>query len=384
MKYKIFLLKLLFIFFYILPVKANFDIKASTAILQDYHSGQILYEKYSNEKIYPASMTKIMTTIIAFELIQAGDLSLDDKFLISENAWRLSTSGYSSMFIMVGDEVSVENLLKGIIIVSGNDACVALAEGIAGSEEEFAIIMTAKAKEIGMENTNFANSSGIGDPDNYSTVRDILKMSNYLIKTYPEFYGYYKEKEFTWDRTGGDPITQGNRNPLLYKNLGADGIKTGYLTVEKYSLASSIVKNNRRLIAVASGFNTKHDRSKESAKLHIWGLTNFDTIKIATKNENIDSLKVWLGKKEKVNVYVNENIYRTIPKAKKKYLKAKIVYDGPIAAPIKKDDFVGKFIVYFKDEIINEFNLYASEDVKKVNLFSRIIKSINFLIWGDV
>jgi len=384
MKYKLFLFKLLLIFFYILPVKANFDIKAKTAILQDYHSGQILFEKHTNEKIYPASMTKIMTTIIAFDLIQTGDLSLDDKFLISENAWRLSTSGYSSMFIMVGDEVSVENLLKGIIIVSGNDACVALAEGIAGSEEEFAILMTAKAKEIGMENTNFVNSSGIGDPDNYSTVRDILIMSNYLIKTYPGFYKYYKEKEFTWDRTGGDPITQGNRNPLLYKNLGADGIKTGYLTVEKYSLASSIVKNNRRLIAVASGFNTKHDRSKESAKLHIWGLTNFDTIKIATKNENIDALKVWLGKKEKVNVYVNENIYRTIPKARKKYLKAKIVYDGPIAAPIKKDDQVGKLIIYYKDELISEFDLFASEDVKKVNIFSRIIKSINFLIWGDV
>ena len=385
MKYKIFLFKLLLIFFYILPVKAKIiDIKAKTAILQDYHSGQILFEKHINEKIYPASMTKIMTTIIAFDLIQTGDLSLDDKFLISENAWRLSTSGYSSMFIMVGDEVSVENLLKGIIIVSGNDACVALAEGIAGSEEEFAILMTAKAKEIGMENTNFSNSSGIGDPDNYSTVKDILIMSNYLIKTYPEYYEYYKEKEFTWDRTGGDPITQGNRNPLLYKNLGADGIKTGYLTVEKYSLASSIVKNNRRLIAVASGFNTKTERSKESSKLHIWGLTNFDTIKIATKNESIDALNVWLGKKEKVNVYVNENIYRTIPKARKKYLKAKIVYDGPIAAPIKKDDQVGKFIIYYKDELISEFNLLASEDVKKVNIFSRIIKSINFLIWGDV
>ena len=381
---KNYLIKILIGLFLLSPANAAFNIKASTAILQDYYSGEILFEKDADRSIYPASMTKIMTTIIAFDLIQRGDLSLDDKFFVSENAWRLSTSGYSSMFIMIGDEVSVEDLLKGIIIVSGNDACVALAEGIAGSEEEFAILMTAKAKEIGMENTNFSNSSGIGDPDNYSTVRDILKMSNYLIKTYPEFYGYYKEKEFTWDRTGGDPITQGNRNPLLYKNLGADGIKTGYLTVEKYSLASSIVKNNRRLIAVASGFNTKHDRSKESAKLHIWGLTNFDTIKIATKNENIDSLKVWLGKKEKVNVYVNENIYRTIPKAKKKYLKAKIVYDGPIAAPIKKDDFVGKFIVYFKGEIINEFNLYASEDVKKVNLFSRIIKSINFLIWGDV
>ena len=333
---KIFLTKIIIGLFLFLPARAEFDIKADTAILQDYLSGKILFEKDADKSIYPASMTKIMTTIIAFDLIERGDLSLDDKFLISENAWRLSTSGYSSMFIMIGDEVSVEDLLKGIIIVSGNDACVALAEGIAGSEEEFAILMTSKAKEIGMENTNFSNSSGIGDPDNYSTVRDILIMSNYLIKTYPQFYEYYKEKEFTWDRTGGDPITQGNRNPLLYKNLGADGIKTGYLTVEKYSLASSIVKNNRRLIAVASGFNTKHERSKESVKLHIWGLTNFDTVKIATKKENIDSLKVWLGKKEKVNVYVHENIYRTIPKARKKYLKAKIIYEGPIAAPVKK------------------------------------------------
>merc|ERR1712078_790880 len=192
--------------------------------------------------------------------------------------------GYSSMFIMVGDEVSVKNLLLGIIIASGNDACIALAEGIAGTEEEFAILMTAKAKELGMENTNFANSSGINDPDNYSTVRDILNMSRYLIKEHPEFYKMFAEKEFTWDRTGGDPITQGNRNPLLYKNLGADGIKTGYLAVEKYSLASSIQKNERRLIAVASGFNTKNDRSRQSIKLLTWGITNFDLIKISSKD----------------------------------------------------------------------------------------------------
>ena len=359
-------------------------VNARTAIVIDYHSGKILYEYEPDIQIYPASMTKIMTTIVAFDLIKKNKLSLDDKFIISENAWRLSESGYSSMFIMVNDEVSVEDLLHGIIIASGNDACVALAEGIAGSEEIFAEMMNEKAVEIGMSSSNFSNSSGINDPDNYSTVRDIALMSKYLIANYPEFYEWYSRKTFTWDRTGGDPITQGNRNPLLYKNLGADGIKTGYLTVEKYSLASSIVKNNRRLIAVASGFNTKYDRSKESVKLHIWGLTNFDTIKIATKNENIDALNVWLGKKEKVNVYVNENIYRTIPKARKKYLKAKIVYNGPIAAPIKKDDQVGKLIIYYKDELISEFNLFASEDVKKVNIFSKIIKSINFLIWGDV
>ena len=170
--------------FLLISINANaaFDIKARTVILQDFLSGEILYEKDADKSIYPASMTKIMTSIIAFDLIKRGDLSLDDKFIVSENAWRLSASGYSSMFIMVGDEVSVENLLKGIIIVSGNDACVALAEGIAGSEEEFAILMTVKAKEIGMKNTNFSNSSGISDPDNHSTVRDILIMSNYLIK----------------------------------------------------------------------------------------------------------------------------------------------------------------------------------------------------------
>ena len=259
---------------------AKFDIKASTAILQDYSSGEILFEKDADREIYPASMTKIMTSIIAFELIEKGDLSLDDKFMVSENAWRLSQSGYSSMFIMVNDEVSVEDLLKGIIVASGNDACVALAEGIAGTEEEFAVLMTTKAKEIGMFNTNFSNSSGINDPDNYSTVRDILIMSNYLIKNYPKFYEYYKIKDFTWDRTGGDPITQGNRNPLLYKNFGADGIKTGYLAVERYSLAASLKRKDRRLIGVGSGFKTKKDRSRESAKLLTYGMTNFDLIKI--------------------------------------------------------------------------------------------------------
>ena len=214
---------------------------------------------------------------------EKGDLKLTDKFMISENAWRLSQAGYSSMFIMVGDEISVENLLRGIIVASGNDACITLAEGIAGTEEEFAIMMTAKAKEIGMENTNFSNSSGINDPDNYSTVRDILKMSRYLIKAHPEFYKMFAEKKFTWDRTGGDPITQGNRNPLLYKNMGVDGIKTGYLAYEKFSLASSMKKKDRRLISVASGFETKNLRSKESAKLLTYGITSFDTIKITKK-----------------------------------------------------------------------------------------------------
>ena len=367
-----------------LNAKAAFDINARTAILQDYLSGEILFEKDADQSIYPASMTKIMTAIVAFELIKNGDLDMNDKFIVSENAWRLSSAGYSSMFIMIGDHVSVESLLKGIIIASGNDACVALAEGIAGTEEEFALLMTAKAKEIGMENTNFANASGINNTENNSTVRDIMIMSKYLIKNYPNEYKMFSEKEFTWERTGGDPISQGNRNPLLYKNFGVDGIKTGYLAVEKYSLASSIYRNGRRLIAVGSGFKTKKDRSRESAKLLTWGLTNFDLVEIAKSNIPIESAEVWLGKKNLVKTYVKDDIYKSIPKAKKKFLKASIIYSGPIHAPIKKDELLGKLKITYKDEFVGEYDLLAFEEIKKLNIFSRLIRSINFLIWGDV
>ena len=361
-----------------------FDIKAPSVILQDFLSGEILYEKDSDREIYPASMTKIMTSIIAFEMLKSGEISLDDKFLVSEKAWKLSTAGYSSMFIMVGDQVSVEDLLRGIIVASGNDACIALAEGIAGSEEEFAIIMTSKAKELGMENTNFSNSSGINDPDNYSTLKDILIMSNYLIKNFPNYYRYFSEEEFTWDRTGGDSITQGNRNPLLYKNIGADGIKNGYLAVEKYSLASSVERNGRRLVAVASGFKTKKDRSRESMKLHMWGFTNFDTVKISENNESIYEFDVWLGKQNKVDGYIKENIFKTIKKGRKKELKVIVEYDGPIKAPISKDQEIGVLKIYYKNDLIDQHKIFSSSEVKKVNLFSRIAKSLNYLIWGDV
>ncbi len=363
---------------------ANFDIKARTAILLDYHSGEILFEKDADRKIFPASMTKIMTSIIAFDLIKNGELSLDDKFIVSENAWRLSQAGYSSMFIMVGDEISVENLLKGIIISSGNDACIALAEGIAGTEEEFAFLMTEKAKEIGMVNTNFSNSSGINSPDNLSTVRDIMIMSRYLIKNYPKFYEYFKETKFTWDRTGGDPITQGNRNPLLYKNFNADGIKTGYLSYEKYSLASSINRNGRRLISVGSGFSSKNSRSKESTKLLTYGLTNFDLVKITKANDAFAKIDVWLGKDKTVEVYSPKDIYKTIKKAKKKLLKISIKYEGPIEAPIKKNQKIAKLRVVYDQELVDEYDLHALKEVQKVNFVSRLLKSLNYLIWGDV
>tara|TARA_Y100000590_G_scaffold379558_1_gene447264 strand:+ start:1796 stop:2944 length:1149 start_codon:yes stop_codon:yes gene_type:complete len=380
---KIFIIFTLFLFF-TSSKSAEFNVEAKTAILQDYLSGEILYEKDADMSIYPASMTKIMTSIIAFDLIKKGQLSMDEKFIVSENAWRLANAGYSSMFIMVGDEVSVENLLKGIIVASGNDACVTLAEGIAGSEEEFAVMMTSKAQEIGMYNSNFSNASGINDPDNYSTARDILIMSDYLIRNYPEYYTYFAEKEFTWDRTGGDPITQGNRNPLLYKNMGVDGIKTGYLAVEKYSLASSIIRNGRRLIAVGSGFNSKKARSKQSARLLTYGLTNFDTIEIYNKNNSFQDIDVWLGKKNKVKTHFSKNIYKTIQKARLRNLKVVLNYNGPIKAPIAKNQNVGEVKIYYKDELIETLDLLASESIEEVNKFTKLIRSINFLIWGDV
>ena len=375
---------LVFSLFFATSSNANFDINARTAILLDYHSGEILYEKDADRKIFPASITKIMTSIIAFDLIKNGELNLSDKFIVSEKAWKLSRPNYSSMFIMVGDQISVENLLRGIIISSGNDACVALAEGIAGTEEEFAILMTEKAKEIGMENTNFSNSSGLNAGDNISTVRDIMIMSRYLIKNYPEFYKYFKEKEFTWHRTGQDPITQYNRNPLLYKNIGADGIKTGFLSYEKYSLASSIDKNGRRLIAVGSGFKSKSARSKESIKLLTHGLINYDLVKISKANESFHKVDVWLGKENAVEVYTKEDVYKTIKKAKKKLLKVVVKYNGPIEAPIKKDQKLATLRVVYDQELIGEYDLLSSKEIKKVNFITRLIKSINYLIWGDV
>jgi len=380
-KTKIFTLFLFFIFLSHSWATPKLDV--NTAILMDYNSGKILYELEPDLSIYPASMTKIMTSIIAFELLQKGKIKLDDEVVVSENAWRMSAAGFSSMFIMLNDKVTIEDLLKGIIIVSGNDACVALAEGIAGTESNFAEMMNEKAEEIGLENTNFSNSSGIKDPDNYSTVKDIAIMSEYLIRNYPKYYKYFKETEFTWDRTGGDPIKQGNRNPLLYKNIGADGIKTGYLTVEKYSLAASVIGEKRRLISVISGSQTKKARSLDSIKLISWGLRNTTTYEIAEKNIPNFKFKTWLGKKDFVNGTVKEDVYVTISKKEIKNLKVTINYNGPIKAPIEKDQEIATLIVKIDDEEIRSLPIYSNEKIKKVNVFKSLFLSLNYMIWGD-
>jgi len=383
MKYLNFFFTILFLITLQQKTFSQIEINANYVILQDHLSGKILYEKDADSKIYPASLTKIMTSIVVFDLLKSGETTLDEKIIVSERAWRMSQSGYSSMFILLGDKISVENLLKGIIIVSGNDACVALSEGLAGTEENFVIMMNEKAEEIGMVNTNFANSSGINDVNNYSTVRDILVMSRYLINNYQDYYTYFKEKTFTWNRTGGDPITQNNRNPLLYKNIGVDGIKTGFLTVEKYSLAASIKSGERRINAVSSGFDTKKSRSTESSKLLNWGLRNFDTVQVAKKNEILTSLNIWMGKQAKVSVTVDEDIFFTIPKRKKSTIKAIIEYNAPINAPINKGDSIGKLKIYIGGDFKKEINILSNENIKRTNIFDRVFRSLNYYVWGD-
>ena len=380
-KIKYLIILIFFTFLNNLNAAPKIDVKS--AILVDYNSDKVLFEIEPDTHIYPASMTKIMTAIIAFDLLKQGKINLDDETVVSENAWRLSQKGFSSMFIMINDTVTIEELLRGIIVVSGNDACVALAEAIAGSEENFAEIMNEKAKEIGLTNTNFSNSSGINDPQNYSTVRDIAIMSKYLISNYPNYYEYFDELEFTWDRTGGDPITQGNRNPLLYKKIGADGIKTGYLDSEMYSLAASVKGEERRLISVISGFKTKKARSNDSLKVISWGLRNTNTYEIAKKENPTFLFDVWLGKKNSVNGYLKEDMYITINKNELKNLKVALKYNGPLKAPVLKDEKIGDLIIQTKSDK-KLIPVYSSEKIKKVNFLKSLFLSFNYMIWGDV
>lgn len=375
--------KIFIICFLFISVKSNaFETSAKQAYLVDVLSGKVLYEKNKEQKISPASITKIMTAIVAFDLIKKGDLKLEEKFKVSKNAWRMSSKGFSSMFIMPNDRVSVENLLKGIIIVSGNDACIALAEGIAGSEEEFVNMMNAMAEKIGLSNTRFANSSGIYNGDNYSTVEDIAKMSIYLINNFPNLYKYYSEKKFTWDRTGGAPITQGNRNPILYKDMGGDGIKTGYLNNSGYSLAATIKKNDRRILSVVSGTDSKNARSRETIRLLSYAKNRFDLLKI-NKIDKSYNIKTWNLKQKTVQLELKNNIYLTIPKRKKNKLKIEIDHEKDILSrELKKGSPVSKLNIYYDNDLIKSETLYSSINTEKENFFVRFLNSISLLIWG--
>ena len=376
--------KILSIFIFILAISSNsqaIETSAKEAILLDYNSNEILFKKNENLKISPASLTKIMTSIIAFDLIKKGELKLDEKIIVSTKAWRMSKSGYSSMFIMPNDKITVENLLKGIIVASGNDACIALAEGIAGSEESFALMMNEKAKDIGMKNTNFSNSSGIFSKSNFSTVEDVALMSSYLIKNYPELYKMYSLKTFTWERTGGKPISQPNRNSLLFRNSNVDGIKTGHLNDSGYALAASLKNGERRLISVISGTASNAERTRESLKLLNYALISTDLISIKKNNELLVA-DFWNGKINKINLHLKEDIFFTYPKRRSKDLSVAIIGEFPIKKSFKKNDELAKIRIQDKNGFSKEYPLFASDDYKDINFIKKFINTINFLIWG--
>ena len=369
------------IFFYTSSVYA-FETKAKQAYLIDVLSGKVLLKKNENERISPASITKIMTTIVAFDLIKKGELKLDEKIRISKKAWRMSSKGYSSMFIMPGDKVSVENLLKGIIVVSGNDACVALAQGIAGTEEEFVNMMNSMAERIGLLNTKFANSSGLYSEDNYSTAADIAKMSIYLINNFPKLYEYYKIKKFKWDRTGGAPITQGNRNPILYKDMGGDGLKTGHLDDSGYSLAATVKKDKRRILSVISGLTSKNERSRETVRLISYAKNRFDLLKINKIDENF-KIKTWNLKPRTVQLKLSSDVYLTIPKRQKSKIKIEIVHENEVLkSVVKEGQAISKLNILYDDKLIKSETLYSTINTDKENFFIRFINSISYFIWG--
>ena len=373
---------LLISFFLIQAYNANALItSAKQAILMDVNSGQVLFKKNENEKISPASITKVMTSIIAFDLIKSGELKLNEKFLVSNKAWRMAKQGYSSMFIVPNDRITVLNLLKGIIIASGNDACIALAEGIAGSEAAFASMMNDKAKSIGMTNTNFSNSSGIYSEDNYSTVSDISLMSVYLIKEFPELYKMYAERTFTWDRTGGNPITQSNRNTLLYKNSKVDGIKTGHLNDSGYSLAATMLVNNRRILSVVSGTNSQKERAKESLKLLNHAIITTELLLVKKENP-LFSINTWNGKKSSIKLELEKDLYITYSKRRSRDIKMYLEVSEPIKNHFKAGDQLGVLRIKDENGLDIKQPLFATEDFKKINFIKRFFNSIGFLVWG--
>ena len=349
---------------------AYIDTDAEVAVVIDGHTGKVLFSKDKDKKTYPASMTKIMTTLIIFEKLANETLSLDDKFLVSEKAWREREG--SSMFVEVDKEIRVEDLLRGIIVQSGNDACIVVAENIAGTEESFAKMMTQKAKEIGMKNTNFTNSTGMYDKDNYSTVYDIALLSMHLINEYPQYYHLFAETEFEWSG-----IKQNNRNSLLYKNMGVDGLKTGHLSKSGYGLAASAVDQNRRVISVVKGFESTQKRTQGSSRLITWAFREFTNLKLFEKDDIVGQVEISGSRNKESDVSTGEEIIITVPKSKRDGLTTNIVIDDNISAPLNAGDKVGYLEISVPGEENQTYELYATNEIDRSNIFVRFF---NYLI----
>ena len=367
---------LLLLIVFLLPTRQSFAIEsiAKTALVIDLSTNEILLEKNSTEKTYPSSMTKMMTALVAFEKIKDGSLSLDQEFLISKKAWKM---GGSKMFIEVDKRVSVYDLLLGVVVQSGNDASIAIAEGISGSEEIFAIEMNNLGKKIGLTGSNFTNSSGWPDDNHYTTAEDLAKVAQYTIENHYELYQMYKISDFTYNG-----IKQDNRNPLLYTFEGADGFKTGYTEAAGYGLVGSAERGNRRLIVVLNGLESSKSRAQESLRLMDWGFNNFQLVDFYKKNEVIQEVDTWLGKEDKVDLVALEDISVSIPKAQLSSAKVTVLVEEPIATPIKRGDQIARLQISFADKQV-DFPLYSGEDIDQKNFFSRIFSAIYYIILGS-
>jgi len=351
-----------------------FEVIAKQVLLIDYATGVVLFEKNADELMYPSSMTKIMTSYMIFEKLKEGSLQMGMTFPVSERAWRMEGT---RMFVPLNAMVSVEDLLKGIIIQSKNDACVVIAEGLCGSEECFANEMTQKAQEMGAQFTTFKNASGWPHPEHLTTARDLAIIAHRTLTDFPEFYSLFGLKEFIYNN-----IRQWNRNPLLYKNVGCDGIKTGHTDIGGYGIVASVVDSNRRLILVVNGLPSEQARANEVLKLMTWGLQTFKNTTLFKRGETVDFLPVWLGEYSLVHPTVSEDVVVTLPKNFQKGIKVDIKYDTPIMAPIAKDAVIGKLIVKLPSDYALEVPLVASTSIGKASFIKRIKDSFSYLIWG--
>ena len=347
-------------------------IAASSHILLDYNSGKVLAENNADAKLAPASLTKILTVYVVFKEIKNGNLHLDDNVTISENAWK--TSG-SKMFIKVNDQVRVEDLLKGVIIQSGNDASVALAEHVGGNESTFAELMNQHAARLGMTNSHFENSDGLPSESHYTTARDLAKLTSALIKEFPEYYPWFSLKEFTYNK-----ITQQNRNMLLSRDNSVDGVKTGHTEEAGYCLVASALREGMRLISVVMGTESVNARANENQTLLNYGFRFYESHRLYEGNKTIQESRIWKGATETVPLGLSEDLYATIPRRQYNDLKATIDIDTQIIAPVKKGDKLGMVTVKLKNEIIANTNLISLQDVEKGGLIRRLYDSVLMLI----
>jgi len=357
-----------------LRAATTIETQAREAFLVDFDTGAVLLDKNADQLMPPSSMSKLMTAYMVFERLKDDLLSLDDELTVSEKAWRM---GGSKMFVEVGKQVRVEDLLRGVIVQSGNDACIVLAEGLAGSEEAFADQMTEKARELGMTQSTFRNSTGWPDPNHLMTARELAILSKRIILDHPEYYHYYAEKEFTWQE-----IRQGNRNPLLYRNIGADGLKTGHTEDAGYGLTASAVQNERRLILVVNGLPSMQARADESDRLLSWGFREFDNYALFKAGDTVDEAPVWLGAEETVPLVIASDLKVTLPRSDRNGMQVAVVYDSPIPAPVPAGQEIAKLRVTWPGGVPVEVPLQAGRDVEQLGAFGRIAASVKFLLLG--